>query len=146
LDADLEFLIARWQAELNVAVQCKIVSWDEYLDRLQNNLPDIYMSIWVNDYPDPDNFLRENDAVRWAGWQEPRYLELVDSARRILDQQKRLEMYREADRILIEAATLVPFKYLRSHFLIKPWVKRFPVSGVGWWYLSETILGSKEEH
>jgi oligopeptide transport system substrate-binding protein len=114
------------------------------MDRLQNRLPDIFMSIWVNDYPDPDNFLRENDALRWASWQEPRYLELVEAARRILDQQKRIEMYREADTILIEAAALMPFKYLRSHFLLKPWVKRFPVSAIGWWYLTEVILETEQ--
>jgi hypothetical protein len=82
----------------------------------------------------------ENDALRWAGWREPRYLELVESARRTLDQQKLLEMYREADTLLIEAVALAPFKYLCSHILLKPWVKRFPVSAIGWWYLSKVIL------
>ncbi len=144
LDADLEYLVARWNEELHIQVQGKVLGWDEYLERMQNRLPDIFMSIWVNDYPDPDNFLRENDAVRWAGWHEPRYLELVEAARRTLDQQKRLEMYREADTILIEAAALMPFKYLRSHFLLKPCVKRFPVSAIGWWYLAEVILETEQ--
>ncbi len=143
LEADLEYLMACWKAELGIAVQGLVLGWDEYMDRMQNRLADIFMSIWVNDYPDPDNFLRENDALRWAGWREPRYLELVEAARRTLDQQTRLEMYREADTILIEAAALVPFKYLRSHFLLKPWVKRFPVSAIGWWYLTEAILETK---
>jgi oligopeptide transport system substrate-binding protein len=144
LEADLKYLVARWKAELDITVQGRLLGWDEYMDRMQNRLPDIFMSIWVNDYPDPDNFLRENDALRWAGWQEPRYLELVEAARRTLDQQKRLEMYREADTILIQSAALMPFKYLRSHFLVKPWVKRFPVSAIGWWYLSEVILETEQ--
>jgi|GEM_PF-374546 len=146
LEQDLEYLVAGWQTELKISVRGTVLDWDGYLERLQKDLPGLYMSIWVNDYPDPDNFLRANDAVSWAGWREPRYLELVEAARQALDQQKRLELYREADRILIQAAVLMPFKYLRSHFLLKPWLKRFPVSAIAWWYLSEARLESDAEN
>jgi ABC-type oligopeptide transport system substrate-binding subunit len=43
-----------------------------------------------------------------------------------MDQGQRMELYRRADRILIDEAVIAPLLYGRFHFLVKPWVKRYP--------------------
>jgi ABC-type oligopeptide transport system substrate-binding subunit len=52
----------------------------------------------------------------------------VEEARRVTDQGRRIEMYQEADRILVEEAAIVPLAYGRCHLLVKPWIKRWPTS------------------
>ncbi len=53
------------------------------------------------------------------------YDELVERARRLTDQAERLRLYRQADRILMEEAAIVPITYERDPLLVKPWVRRF---------------------
>ena len=54
-----------------------------------------------------------------------------------MDHEARMALYRQADRTLIEQAVLVPFAYLRSHILVKPWI-------TGLWTRLEEHLGWKE--
>jgi oligopeptide transport system substrate-binding protein len=84
---------------------------------------------WLADYPDPDNFLRQSFFYRilWnRGWRHPRLEQLLEEAARTADRVRRLAMYREADRILVnEEALVVPLSYSspRDIDLVKPWVK-----------------------
>ena len=83
---------------------------------------------WTADYPDPDDFLRVCDARHYAGWQNATYEELVEAARRVTDQTKRMQLYSQADRILVEQAAIIPVGYGRWHFLVKPWVRKYPTT------------------
>ena len=84
--------------------------------------------------------MRASQALRWSRWQDQAYQELVETARRTQEQAIRLEMYRQADRILIERVSVVPFSYWRTHMLISPDVKVFPTSAIKWWYWKDVIL------
>ena len=51
-----------------------------------------------------------------------------------------MKIYRQADERLILSGALVPFRYLRAHYLIKPWVKIFPVSSTEWWHWKDVVI------
>jgi ABC-type oligopeptide transport system substrate-binding subunit len=106
--------------------------------------PQIFLTVWQDDYPDPDNFLRDNEAVGWTNWQDRTYQRLVERARQITDQQERIELYHQADELLVKAAAIMPFYYLRSHFLVKPWIKRLPTSAAEWWYWKDVVIEPSE--
>jgi ABC-type oligopeptide transport system substrate-binding subunit len=53
------------------------------------------------------------------------YDQLVERARRLTSQEERLRLYRQADRLLMEEAAIVPIMYERKPMLVKPWVRRF---------------------
>jgi ABC-type transport system substrate-binding protein len=57
-----------------------------------------------------------------------------------MDQDVRMKLYRQADQILIEEAALLPLTYGRLHMLVKPWVSRFPVSPIKWWFFKDVIV------
>jgi ABC-type oligopeptide transport system substrate-binding subunit len=84
--------------------------------------------MWVADYPDPDNFLRVSRAETWAKWHDKRYERLVEEAGRAMNQEERMRLYRQADRILVAEAPILPLTYEREHLLIKPWVMRYPTA------------------
>jgi oligopeptide transport system substrate-binding protein len=66
----------------------------------------------------------------------PEYERLLEQARQITDQAQRMQLYQQADRILMEEAVIVPLLYLQSHLLLKPWVRRFPTAAIkspGFW-------------
>jgi ABC-type oligopeptide transport system substrate-binding subunit len=81
------------------------------------------------DYPDPDNFLRTK---KWTslGWQNETFNNLVEGTRRVADRAGRMSMYRQANKILIEEAAVIPLFYDRYLVLIYPWVRKFPISPI----------------
>jgi len=49
-------------------------------------------------------------------------------------------MYRQADRILVEEAPVLPLAYGRFHMLVKPWGRRYLTSPLRWWYWKDVII------
>jgi oligopeptide transport system substrate-binding protein len=96
--------------------------------------------VWLPDYPDPDSFLRGCPGRVNAGWQNDRYDGLVEEARRTTGQEERMNLYRQADRILIEEAVLMPLYYGRVNLLVKPWVAVHPVSVIGEWFWKDVVI------
>jgi ABC-type oligopeptide transport system substrate-binding subunit/class 3 adenylate cyclase len=139
-----DYLVTQWEANLGVTVAWKVMDWNVFIDRLETTLPHIFLNLWVADYPDPDNFLRASQPIRWTGWRDETYRQLVETARQVIDQQARIEIYRQADRMLVEAAVLMPFKYLRSHLLVRPGVRKFPTSAAWCWYWKDVIIEPRE--
>ena len=93
---------------------------------------------WTADYPDPDSVLRQSHFYRiprHRGWNHPRLDQLLEEAARTVDRSRRLAMYREADRILVnDEIVAVPLFYAQrgASQLLKPWVKgvRYDPSGL----------------
>jgi ABC-type oligopeptide transport system substrate-binding subunit len=73
-------------------------------------------------------------------WQNEAYDRLVEGARGVMDQEERMRMYQQADRILIEEAPILPLAYGRFHILVKPWVRRYLTSPLRWWYWKDVII------
>jgi hypothetical protein len=48
-------------------------------------------------------------------------------------------LYRQADRLLIDAAVVVPRAYPRLHFLVKPWL-RYAISPTKYWLWKEVNI------
>lgn len=157
----LTFLAAQWQQNLGITVTWQMLDYDAFLARMAgptSQAPHIFLNAWMNDYPDPDCVLRICDALRWTGYNHivenqnltallrdgARSLAslqpLIDTARRVTDQPARLEMYRQADRLLTEEALLLPFNYWRTHLLIKSTIRQFPTSAIKWWYWKDVII------
>ncbi len=84
---------------------------------------------WIADYPDPDNFLRQSDIItrlNHLGWRDADYDRLVEEAARTSNRTRRMAMYRQADRWLVqEQALVLPILYgsKQAVNLVKPWVK-----------------------
>jgi ABC-type transport system substrate-binding protein len=134
-----EFLSVQWEQILGVKVVWKTVSPGLHLI-LESKPPDIFISHWHADYPDPDDFLGASQLLRWTGWRDETYLSLLDETRSIADQAKRMAVFNQADRLLMDAAAVVPITYNRQHFLLKPWVKRYPTSALYSWFWKDVVI------
>ncbi len=123
-----EFLRDQWRENLGIEVAPQVVEWQTYVERMADDPPHAFIWGWVADYPDPDSFLRVCDIGGYTRWHDEAYDALVQTARRVLDQQERMRLYRKADRILIEGAALVPLLYLGQDWMVKPWATKYPIS------------------
>jgi ABC-type oligopeptide transport system substrate-binding subunit/DNA-binding SARP family transcriptional activator len=140
----IKYLAGQWRETLGAEVAWQTVEWGAFLGRLEDQPPHLFLDAWYADYPDPDNFLRVCDAIRWTRWQDETYRRLVEGARQVVDQRERMAMYHRADRMLTEQAVILPFAYWRLHMLVKPWVRRFPTSAIKWWHWKDVIIEPHE--
>ncbi|HYG09658.1 MAG TPA: ABC transporter substrate-binding protein [Pyrinomonadaceae bacterium] len=137
-----EYLQTQWEEVLGVKIRWELEKWTGrgITDTLLTMPPPIFMAGWLADYPDPDNFLRVCPFRLTTGWQNNTFEELVEQATRVMDQEVRMQLYRQAETILMQDAAIVPITYGRRHWLVKPWVKQFRTSPIYWWFWQNIII------
>jgi oligopeptide transport system substrate-binding protein len=124
----LEALASVWREALGLTVKPQILDLATFIDRVVRGLAPMCVRGWMAHHPDPNTFLRDGVHRVTRLWRNERYEALVERAGRCADQDKRMELYRQADRMLLDEAIIVPLGPERRHLLIKPWVSRYPVS------------------
>jgi len=139
--ASQEYLLSQWREVLGARIRSRTMSFEEYQRlRAQVAAPHLVETGWLGDYPDPDSFLRVC-LDRFTDTRHfPEIHEALRQAEQLLEPQARLEAYQEADRKLVGGAYLLPLFYGRHSFLLKPWVKRYPVSPVWRDHWKDVIL------
>jgi len=112
-----------WKENLGITIQnC----WNDSAKMQFETSQDFHFFFvgWLADYPDPASFLQTNYLIEQCHWQSPKYEALVEAGRRTLDHGQRMNLYRQADRILIEEAVILPLFYGHIYELRQPWVQR----------------------
>ncbi len=135
-----EYLASQWREHLGIEVTWQAISYGELSELLARSDPPLIVDGWIADYPDPDDFLRVGVQTYQPRWHHPAFERLVEDARRATDQRQRMELYAQADSILMQEAVIVPISYSRLHLLVKPWVTRFPVSSIKYWFFKDVVL------
>ena len=77
---------------------------------------------------------------RRTNWQDEEYVELVESARRTPDQSLRTALYQQAEEILVAQVPGFPLGYGRNHMLLKPWLKKYPVSPIRDTFFKDVVI------
>ena len=100
----------------------------------EGKLP-IFLWAWYADVPDPDNFLtklfQSRSARNFFGYANAVVDDLLASARTAGDPQRRLELYRRAEQLILEDAPIVPFFHHTYERLFQPYVRSVEVNGLG---------------
>ena len=142
-----ENLQAQWRENLGVKIKWDIMEGHTYLARLAEHEPHLFILGWRADYPDPDNFLRARIGdIQRQKWQNKGYDSLIKQAQRSLDQGERIKLYEEAEQILAEEAPIMPIFHRSTRLLVKPWVTRFPTTGLREWFFKDVIIKPHQQH
>ena len=130
---------AAWLESLGVKVEWTSVPWMDLVAKVRSQAPPhLWETGWTADYADPDNFLRIGCRSE-TGWRNQALDDLLDAARKVADHERRMALYQQADRILVEEAPIVPIAYMRLHLLVKPWVRFTPLPLFIWPWKDFTI-------
>lgn len=100
-----ENLVQQWRENLGITVSLRNSEWKVYLNDTQNMQYDIARAAWIADYLDPNTFLDmfvTDGGNNRTGWSNARYDALIAQAARELDPKKRMQVFQEAERILVE--------------------------------------------
>ena len=124
-----EWLAAKWKDVLGVTVTLDPVEATTYtaLTKDIKTAPLAFILGWCADYPDPQNWL----SVYWKtggfgeriGYSNPDLDKLMNQADVEIDPAKRMDLYNQAQKLLI-AGSPVHFCWNSVNtYLVKPWVK-----------------------
>ena len=99
---------------------------------------------WIADYPHPQNFLDvlfhtgvENN---YGEYSNPEVDALLDMAAVERDSEKSLELYRQAEQMMVDDAAALPLWFGRNYLLVKPYIKDYNLNPMGFAMLNEVSV------
>ena len=122
----------------------------------RKGMTDLFIKNWYADYPDAENFLYPllHGANKGVGgnvsfYQSARFDSLVSAARRESDEARRVELYKEADRVAFQDAPMIFLWFYAELYAVQPWIRGFepPVifNGQPWTTVTKVAPDSAEK-
>ncbi|MGD2158128.1 MAG: ABC transporter substrate-binding protein, partial [Anaerolineales bacterium] len=136
------FLRAQWRENLGVELARKRafrVFSEIVQERLRQDKPNLWGAQRFAEAPDPSILLNEILTTE-TGWQNDEFKELLERARVTLDPDVRAGLYRQADAIVASELPIIPVYYGQFNLLVKPWVRRFPLSPTRGWHWKYVLI------
>ena len=136
-----EWMQAQWKQNLGVTVGLRAMEWKTFLDQRDKlEYKGFARGAFGADYMDPYTFLSlfYTDGESGTGWEDPKYIAMLDEANRTLDHKKRYELLAKAEAYMLEHQPIIPIDTPSVNWLKKPYVKGMypnPGSLFAWKYI-----------
>ena len=136
-----EWMQAQWKQNLGITVSLRNMEWKTFLaSRSRLEYKGFARAGWSADYMDPFTFLSlfYTGGESGTGWEDPKYVAMLDEANRTLDQQKRYELLAKAEKYMLDAQPVIPIDTAAVNWVKKPYVKGMypnPGSLFAWKYV-----------
>jgi peptide/nickel transport system substrate-binding protein len=129
-------LIRRELGAVGIQAQFKyLTDWPAFSKALSEGRLPVFLYAWYADVPDPDNFLTKLFHSR-SPRNYPRYHNrdvdmLLEAASASPDPQRRVELFRRAEQVIVDDAVILPVWHYTYERLFQPWVRSVEVNGLG---------------
>ncbi|MCD6028922.1 MAG: extracellular solute-binding protein family 5 [Thermomicrobiales bacterium] len=129
-------IVAQLQENLGMNVNIQVwpeASWRPEL--FKNEFQLVWIRWWL-DYPDPNNvysdmFYSQKSSGKRQAWSNAEFDDLVNQGKAEPDPEARLEIYKQAERVIQEDVGYIPVVYRVDQYAFKPWVKDVAVNRQG---------------
>ncbi|HET6978546.1 MAG TPA: peptide ABC transporter substrate-binding protein [Pyrinomonadaceae bacterium] len=124
--AVVEWMQAQWKQNLGITVSLRNMEWKTFLEAKEKlDFKGFARGSWGADYMDPFTFLSlfYTGGESGTGWQDPKYIAMVDEANRTLDPKQRYQLLAKAEEYLIENQPIIPIDSPSVNWMKKPYVK-----------------------
>jgi len=133
--ADVAAMAQMWQQNLDVKITIENLEPDKYFDLLYSGQHgQIFSSGWCADYPDPENFadvlFHSGAQQNIGGYSNPALDTVLDQARVEKDVSKRIQLYQQAEQMIVQDAPALFISHSLSYMLVKPNVKGFVLTPI----------------
>ncbi len=122
-------IVEMYRENLDVEITIEQMEWATYLDDLKAHRFQMFgiTAGWIADYPDPQDFLdilfhcesRDNN-TEYCNLEVDR---LLEEARMEQDHDKRMGIYQQVEKMILDDAPWVPIGHDAEYWLTKPYVK-----------------------
>jgi oligopeptide transport system substrate-binding protein len=127
-----EYLQQQWQNILGITVELESQEWKTFVADTRAGNYEVARFGNIGNFPDSEaeflsNFRCESKDNR-AKWCNPAFEAAMEAAKPIRDRKVRLEKIKEAERILLEDAPVIPLYVYTQHHLQKPYVRDLAIN------------------
>ena len=130
-----EYLQQMYIKNLGINFEIEQMEWPVFNSAVEKGEFQIGYMAWGADFNDPISMLsllKSDAAAIGTGWANDKYDELINLAAKEMDQDKRLEYFAEAEKILLyDEAVLAPVVYPRSNVFRYKYVNELGVTPFG---------------
>ncbi len=116
-----QWLQLAWKRELGLDSTIQTLEWRSFLDVQRAVDYDISRSSWIADYPDPATFLTlftSDSPNSRTGWSDSQYDRLVALALAETNPELRMQLWQQAEKILLERGPVLPLWSMTSGNLV----------------------------
>jgi len=127
--------IASQLKEVGLDVQIEIMQPNLLREQMSNSKADFFWATWIADYPDAESYLtlfysKNTAPPNYTRFNNAAYDVLYEQSLTELDQAKKLKLYNEMDKIIIEEAPCVPFFYDEVVHFVQKRLKNFKTNSL----------------
>lgn len=121
-----QWLKEQWENNLGIDVSVNALETATYFADRNAGKYQVVTGGWGADYPDPQNWLplfRTGGLLNSGNFSDAEFDRLIDAADVELDNEKRLDLYRQAQLRMMDQMPFAPLYHSRTNLLVKPWVQ-----------------------
>lgn len=125
----------QWERVLGLHVELEAVEPKVFFEKTSHKEYQIAIRSWTADFKDPINFLEifkyKDTGTNNTGWENAKYIDLLDQSALCKDQLERRSILREAELILMEQMPIIPIYHYTLNFLCKEGLEGVVLSPLG---------------
>ncbi|WP_294405938.1 peptide ABC transporter substrate-binding protein [uncultured Clostridium sp.] len=135
-----------WKTNLGIDVQLQSQEWKVFIATRNEKNYEIARDGWGADYVDPMTFLdifQTTSGQNNSGYSNPEYDKIIDAAKLEQNADKRFELFRQAEDIVMEDMPVIPLYYDTQPMGVKSYIKDLSVSPLGYIYFDKAYIEGK---
>ena len=119
---DTQAFLEQWKNELGITVEIRQTDFATFLADQDAGRLQMFNAGWIVDYPDPENILdllfHSQSTINRTGYSNAEVDDIVERARVESDQELRLRLYQQAERLVVSDAGWLPLYFSQSHIVV----------------------------
>jgi oligopeptide transport system substrate-binding protein len=140
----LEAAVNQWRDNLGVEVTLRVLEPDWFVYHIKEEKDELFDMGWIADYPHPEDFLdvlfHTSAENNFSGYSNPAVDALMEQAGIEVDEALSLELYRQAEQMLVDDAAILPLWFGENYVLVKPYVQGYEVNQLGFAWLDKVSI------
>jgi oligopeptide transport system substrate-binding protein len=128
-------IIQEWQQNLGVEISVRQLEPENFIYNLKQEKDGMFTMGWIADYPDPHNFLDilfyTGSEVNISEYSNPTLDTLLDQAAIEEDRALRLNMYQQAEQLVVDDAPCLLLFHGANYILVESYVQGYELSPLG---------------
>lgn len=124
-----------YQRDLGINAEVVDLDWSDYIQRLAKQNMGMFSLNWIADYPDPGSVLwslfASTSPDNPIGYHNPEVDRLLARAEAEPDPQRRIDLYRQAQQLIVDDNVVIPIYRDTDYELVKPRVHGLQFSPLG---------------
>ncbi len=126
---DTQAFLEQWRTELGIEVQIQQTDFATFLADQDQGRLQMFNAGWIMDYPDPESILdlkfHSESSLNDVNYSNPEVDRLLEEARVEPNPEARMQLYQQAEEIIVEEAAWLPLYFSQAHVVVNEAVQNW---------------------